>query len=146
MNMISSAMSEVGGTLSRASQGIKIAVDQDNILEAARIIASEAEYLKRKITARMDGLYVDPMGGDPVSEEAARALTELFVRGPDSYVNRCLEYAAMLETLAKHLFESAQTYEITEAESAALFDVATKEGHDRPLDLTGSRFGGLRAI
>jgi hypothetical protein len=142
VNWISSAVSEATGTLSRASQGIKIAVDQDNILQAARIIESEAEYLKRKIEAKKEDLRVHEMGGDPVSREVARVLTAKFVDDSDAYATRCLEYVAMLEALARQLFESARTYGFTEVETAALFEAAKEEGDDR---LT-SRYGGLRAI
>jgi len=143
--MISSAMSEVGGTLSRASQGIKIAVDQDNILQAARIIEAEAVHLRRKVEARWDALQVHSMGGDPVSGEAAEVLTGKLRDEENSYYNRCLQYAAMLESLATQLVAAAQTYGYTEAETAALFNGAKLEGEARPLDLTGPRHGGRRA-
>jgi hypothetical protein len=139
-------VSEVIGTVYRASAGIKIAVNQDNIMEAVRIIESEAEHFRRQVNVRRDQLHVYQMGGDPVSAEVARTLTEKFYIASDSYVSRCLQYATMLDNLARQLCESAQTYGFTEEQAAERFNAAKHEGHGRPLELAQeSHYGGLRA-
>lgn len=90
--------------------GVKLRVDQHNVMQAARLVADESAELRLRLKARLDGLVVDPVGGDPVSAEAARVLNLKFWDSPDSYYRRCLEYADMLETLARQLAESARTY------------------------------------
>jgi hypothetical protein len=150
MGYLNAVVSEATGTLHRASEGIKITVDQHNILQAARIIEAEAAHFEKQLLARAEDLIVRPMGGDPVSEQAAQVLTYKFRDAPDSYVNRCREYATMLHDLAEQLGESAQTYGFTEGQVRTQFDAATLEGGSRPLDLAApmarGSYGGLRAI
>jgi len=149
VNWMSTVVSEATGTLRRASDGLKIAVNQDNILQAARIIESEAEHFKKQVVTRADDMRVYEMGGDPVSAEVARVLTRKFVLDEQSYVNRCLDYAAMLKNLAWQLCRSAQTYGFNEEEVRAQFVAAEQEGMGRPLDLaptSRAHRGGLRAI
>jgi hypothetical protein len=149
MNWITAVVSEATGTLHRASEGLKLAVNQDNILQAARIIETEAEHFKRQVLARSEQMYIDRLGGDPVSGEVARVLTSKFVLASDSYINRCLDYATMLEKLAKQLGESALTYGYTEEQVTQQFSAAKAEGADRSLDLARpvrvTGHGGLRA-
>ena len=148
MNWLSAVMSEATGTLNRAAEGVTISVDQDNILEAARIIEAEAVHFERQVKAREPYLYVYRMGGDPVSEEAARVLTEKFVKARDSYATRCLEYAVMLHKLAASLCESARSYGYTDECIRAQFDAARLAGANRSLDLSQSlpHYGGNGVI
>ena len=139
MSFLGAIVSDAGGALRRASEGVKITVDQDNIMKAARIIESEATHFEKQVLARAKRMEVLPMGGDPVSDEVARVLTEKLVHAEDSYVNRCLQYAAMLHTLARSLGESARTYGITEEAAAAQFNAAAAEGEARPLGLAPPR-------
>lgn len=150
MSLLGVIMADAGGALRRASEGVKITVDQDNILEAARIIESEATHFERQVLARLDAMTVKHMGGDPVSVEVARVLTAKLVSNKDSYVNRCLQYATMLHTLARSLTESARTYGITEEAAMAQFEAATEAGEARPLDLAAPRpqpsYRGMSAV
>lgn len=132
---LNTIVSQATGTIRRASEGIKLSVDQDNILEAARIIESEAAHFEAQVKVRAESMEVQAMGGDPVSREAARVLTEKLLTNSDSYVHRCLDYVRMLHNLARQLGESAKTYGHTEDMIKAQFDTATREGEERPLDL-----------
>ncbi len=139
MGFLGAIVSDASGALRRASEGLKITVDQDNIMQAARIIASEAAHFEKQVLARAQEMKVSAMGGDPVSKEVARVLNFKLVKADDSYVNRCLQYAAMLHTLARSLGESARTYGITEEAATAQFNAAAAEGSARPLDLASPR-------
>lgn len=131
-------VSEATGTLRRAAEGVKITVDQDNILQAARIIETEAQLLQRVIDARANGMRVHPMGGDPVSGEVARVLTYKFRAAPDSYIERCREYAKMLHQLAAQLYESARTYGHGEDVISAELRAAAEMAGQRSLNLAPS--------
>ncbi len=139
MGFLGAIVSDASGALRRASEGIKITVDQDNIMQAARIIESEAAHFEKQVLARAREMEVLPMGGDPVSEEVSRVLTDKLVMAEDSYANRCLQYATMLHTLARSLGESARTYGITEEAATAQFNAARAEGEGRPLGLAAPR-------
>jgi hypothetical protein len=146
---IDAVMSEATGTLRRAAQGVKLTVDQNNILEAVRIIETEAAHFEAQVKARAERLKVHAMGGDPVSKEAARVLTEKLLDGPDSYVKRCLQYVRMLEDLAIQLGESARTYGYSEEAIAAQFNAAKLEGTQMPLALASPAhrpYRGMSAI
>lgn len=139
MSFLGAIVSDAGGALRRASEGVKITVDQDNIMAAARIIEAEAAHFRRQVLARAQDMAVTAMGGDPVSREVALVLTGKLVANADSYVNRCLDYATMLHTLAESLTEAARTYGFTEDQVRAQFTAATMEGANRPLDLADPR-------
>jgi hypothetical protein len=139
MSYLGAIVSDAGGALRRASEGVKITVDQDNIMEAARIIEAEATHFERQVLARIEPMTVKPMGGDPVSLEVARVLTSKLVDNDDSYVNRCLQYAEMLHTLARSLGEAARVYGVTEEMAQAQFAAATAAGEARPLGLAAPR-------
>lgn len=122
----------VDGVLSRIGRGfaywgsdgagIKLRVDQHNVMDAARIVMEEAQRFRDKIDRRLPGLEVFPVGGDPVSKEAARVLNEKFMHSDFSYYQRCVDYAEMLEQLARQLGESARTYGVTEDQIRGMFD------------------------
>jgi len=101
--------------------GINLRVDQHNVMQAARIVMDEAERFRATVQARRLGLTVSPGGGDPVSKEAAEVLNAKFWGSSDSYYQRCLDYANMLEKLARQLGEAARTYGITEDEIESMF-------------------------
>ena len=107
--------------------GIKLRVDQHNVMQAARLVMEEAERFRATTKERRMGLAVRPVGGDPVSREAARVLNEKFWAGPNSYYARCLDYADMLERLARQLGEAARTYGATEEEISAMFEGAARD-------------------
>lgn len=147
MDWFSGVVSEAAQILGKASAGVKIVVDQNNILEAMRIIESEAQHFRAQLSVRADSMRVHEMGSDPVSAEVARVLTARFVGDDDSYAKRCSDYAAMLEGLAQQLCESARVYGFTEEEVMARFNAAREEGYGRSLDLASSHdYGGLRAV
>jgi len=142
VNWMSTVVSEATGTLRRASDGLKIAVNQDNILQAARIIESEAEHLEAQVNSRVKYMTVHAMGGDPVSKEVARVLNNKLILDDDSYLRRCMDYATMLHNLARQLGESARTYGFTEEVITARFDAPTAGGSPSPRHANG----GLRAV
>ncbi|HET8643579.1 MAG TPA: hypothetical protein VFM37_16705 [Pseudonocardiaceae bacterium] len=109
------------------SPGIKLRVDQHNVMQAARIVQAEAERFRARIEAGRDGLEVFPVGGDPVSVEAARVLNEKFWSSEDSYYERCLEYSDMLRGLAHQLGQAAMTYGNTEDEVRSMFEAAASD-------------------
>jgi PE family len=110
-----------------AGLGIKLRVDEHNVAGAARLVREEAARFRAKLNAREGGLRVRPVGGDPVSEEAAKVLNWKFTEGPDSYFMRCQEYADMLDRLAEQLDQAAATYRETEERNRAAFDSAARE-------------------
>ena len=110
-----------------AGSGIKLKVDQNNVMQAARIVMAEAERFRTQVEARRAGLKVYPVGGDPVSKEAARVLNQKFWGSPDSYLERCIDYADMLEQLARQLGEAAKTYGHTEEQIRIMFDAAARD-------------------
>ena len=143
---IDSVVTEITGTIRRATQGVRLTVNPDNVLEAARIVEIEAVHFRAQVMARAEHLKVQPMGGDPVSKEAARVLTNKLIDGPDSYVKRCLQYADMLERLARQLGESAKTYGYAEDVITSQFDAAKLEGESKPLDLWQSPYRPYRSM
>jgi hypothetical protein len=129
--MIGRAIHDAGMAWQEASaataQGVKITVNEHNIVKAAAIIEAEAQRFQKEITAIADDLYVKPMGGDPVSAEAARVLTEKFQKGEGSYVGRCEQRVQMLAELANQLKEAAKTYGFTEDEVKSQFSTALQD-------------------
>lgn len=110
-----------------AGFGITLRVDQHNVVDAARLVRDEAARFRDQLYARQEGLQVFPVGGDPVSEEAARALNEEFTLAPDSYFERCRDYAKMLDRLAEQLDQAAATYRETEENNRAMFGSPAQE-------------------
>jgi hypothetical protein len=110
-----------------AGSGIKLRVDQHNVMQAARMVMEESTRFRAKVNARLGGLQVDPVGGDPVSMEAALVLNTKFWDSADSYYARCLDYADMLEKLAHQLGEAAKTYGHTEEQVEAMFTTAKQQ-------------------
>jgi hypothetical protein len=110
-----------------AGFGIKLRVDEHNVEDAARLVKDEAARFRERLAARVEGLRVFPVGGDPVSEEAAAVLNWKFIEGPDSYFMRCREYAKMLDRLGEQLDQAAAAYRQTEERNLAAFDSAARE-------------------
>jgi len=110
-----------------AGFSIKLRVDEHNVVQAARLVRDEATRFRDQLDARLGGLKVRPVGGDPVSEEAAAVLNWKFTEGPDSYYMRCRDYAAMLDRLAEQLDQAAATYRETEERNRAILDSAARE-------------------
>jgi hypothetical protein len=110
-----------------AGFGIKLRVDQHNVVDAARIVRDEAACFREKLDGRKQGLWVSPVGGDPVSKQAAEILNDKFTLAPDSYFERCSDYADMLDRLAEQLDQAAATYRETEDRNQAIFDSAAQE-------------------
>lgn len=110
-----------------AGSGIKLRVDEHNVERAANIVRAEADSFRRKLKERRQGLWVYPVGGDPVSEQAAGALNNMFTQAPDSYFQRCSDYVDMLDRLAEQLDQAAATYREAEEGNRAIFDSAARE-------------------
>ena len=107
--------------------GLSFRVHEGNVMEAARIVMAEAERFRRRIESHRAGLRVYPMGGDPVSREAARVLNEKFSGASDSYLERYIDYAEMLEQLARQIGEAARTYGRTEEQITDVFEAAARD-------------------
>ena len=110
-----------------AAAGIHLKVDQVNVMQAARLVMAESERFRSLVESRRRGLRVYPVGGDPVSKEAAEVLNEKFWESPGSYLERCIDYADMLEKLAAQLAEAARTYGHTENEIEAMFSAVARD-------------------
>lgn len=107
--------------------GIKLRVDEHNVADAARLVRDEAASFRQKLDERKQGLWVSPVGGDPVSKQAAEVLNDRFTLAPDSYFERCSDYADMLDRLAEQLDQAAATYRETEEHNRAIFDSTARE-------------------
>lgn len=144
MSFISGAISGAISSLNTASQGVRLKVDENNVMQAARIVEAEALRFKAKVRSYYGDLRVRAPGGDPVSIEAERVLNAKFTEAEDSYYQRFLDYAAMLHELADQLGKTARTYGFTESQVGDQFSAAT---HDvevvraRP----AGRLGAMRA-
>lgn len=147
MSWLGDMVFEASGSLSKASQSVKLNVDQNNVMQAARIVQAEALHFGGRVMywARLMD-EARPMGGDPVSEELNRVLGLKLFGGDDSYVNRCFEYVGMLEGLAEQLRQAALTYGFTEEQVTAQFAAAKLDAGSRPSPRAQSWYGERRAI
>lgn len=110
-----------------AGFGIKLKVDAHNVVDAARIVRDEAARFQKQLDARLEDLWVSPVGGDPVSREAAAVLNDKFTLAPDSYYARCCDYVAMLVRLAEQLDQAAATYREAEEGNWMGFNSVARE-------------------
>ena len=146
---IAKAMFDAGKAWDEANaasaHGVKISVNQHNIVKAAAIIQAEADRFGDEMRSIAADLRVQAMGGDPVSEEAARVLNFKFRDAKDSYVRRCSERAEMLQRLADQLREAAKTYQLTEEQITTQFEQALHDAKTAD-DPPRRGAGGMRDI
>lgn len=121
-----------GAVLWRGIADVRLQVNHYNVMAAAQILLDEAQRFRAIVAARFQAMRVSAPGGDPVSVVAARVVNERFWAAPDSFVNRCLDYADMLDSLADQMAEAARTYGYTEETIEAVFSSRGRDYAQRP--------------
>ncbi|MGW5051141.1 hypothetical protein [Actinokineospora sp. NPDC004072] len=104
-------------SLATASSG-QFIVDKDNVLAAAKIISTQVDQLKTRLSDASRDLRVVPPGGDMVSGLVAKEWNERLLFADDSYARRVKDYVVGLENLVVQLQESALAYGYNEEEIA----------------------------
>jgi hypothetical protein len=89
-------------------------VTPDNVLAAAKIIATQASALQDKLESVRGDLIVTAPGDDDVSTKIAPAWNDILVHADDSYSNRIQLYIDGLTKLADQCKESAKAYGYTD--------------------------------
>ena len=115
---------EVGIELASVPQTQSIAVDRDNVLQAAKIIQDALDTEGQTIRANLPLLRVIAPGADQISVEAAAAWNDRLTGGADSYAVRVEQYLQNLQTLVDNLVTSARQYGYTEQQIADSFGSA----------------------
>ncbi|MCK2239743.1 MULTISPECIES: hypothetical protein [unclassified Crossiella] len=119
-------MSELAGYYGRwedatpppSGGSLKIKVERDQVLRALAIFQREGEDLQQELMKIEHKLRLPPCGGDPVSEDTAKAMTWKFVDAPDSYYKRYLGLAESFLETASQLRASARDYGFTDDDVA----------------------------
>ncbi|HEY0636775.1 MAG TPA: hypothetical protein VGD67_03945 [Pseudonocardiaceae bacterium] len=147
MSWFSDLLFDADSGLDKASQGVKLSVNQDNVMQAARLVKAESEYFRSRVVYWSSVMNEsEPMGGDPVSENLHEALQNKLYGEPGSYIDRCYEYADMLDRLATQLGESAKLYGFTDEQVAAQFAAGRIDAEARPVSPPPGRYGHLREV
>lgn len=115
---------EVGIELAGVPQTQSIAVDRDNVLQAAKIIQDALDNEGQTIRANLPLLRVIAPGADQISVEAAAAWNDRLTGDADSYSVQVEQYLQNLQTLVDNLVTSAQQYGYTEQQIADAFGSA----------------------
>lgn len=97
-------------------------VDNDKLLQVAKIMIRLVEREESKIIQLLPQLRVEPMGNDPVSTHAATAWNLRLLDGEDSYRVRVLKYLQNLRTLVDNLLDTARANGYTEEQISAMMD------------------------
>lgn len=92
-------------------------VDPDNVLQARAAVQAAADKIRDSVNANRDDMRLEPMGGDPVSRDAAVAFTHRLQK----YVTFCDDYVRELQRVADALREAALTYGYTDEDIARGF-------------------------
>ncbi|HEX4224847.1 MAG TPA: hypothetical protein VHZ97_20940 [Pseudonocardiaceae bacterium] len=98
-----------------------ITVNQDNVLQAARIINDVLNNEGRDIQQNLARLAIAPPAQDVVSVQAAQQWNARLVTDPDSYANRVNQYLQSLQQVADNLSATALNYGYTEQQVADAF-------------------------
>ena len=98
------------------------AVSPDEVLAKRAALLAEAQDFQRFLADIREDLVMQPYGGDPVSQDVARAVTYRLV-GPEngSYWNVCQQWVDNLFRVAEALGETARQYGYTDEDIAASF-------------------------
>jgi hypothetical protein len=96
-------------------------VSRDEVLAKRAALLAEADDFQLFLNHIWDQLRMAPMGGDPVSHDVARAVTDRIRDAEDSYFNVCQAWVNNLYQAAEALAESARQYGCTDEEIAASF-------------------------
>jgi hypothetical protein len=101
--------------------GPAFVVNRDEVLTKHAALLAEAADFRQFLDSIWDDLRMEPMGGDPVSLDVARAVTDRIRDADDSYFNVCQQWVNNLRQTAEALAETARQYGYTEEEIAASF-------------------------
>lgn len=96
-------------------------VSREEVLAKRAALLAEANDFRKFLGGIKDQLRMEPMGGDPVSHDVARVVTDRLVDAPDSYWNVCDQWVKNLFQAAESLAEAARQYGYTDEEIAASF-------------------------
>lgn len=105
-----------------------ITVNQDNVLQAAKIISDVLNNEGRNIQQNLARLSIAPPAQDVVSVQAAQQWNARLVTDPDSYANRVNQYLQSLQQVADNLAATAQNYGYTEQQIADAFKQTSTPG------------------
>ncbi|MPZ65189.1 MAG: hypothetical protein GEU83_06610 [Pseudonocardiaceae bacterium] len=101
--------------------GPPIEVTPDDVLSKGAALMAEVADLERFLDSIREDLGMDPCGGDPVSEDVARAVTHRTIGGEDSYHATFRAWIDNLYDTAEALKQAARGYGFTEEEIEASF-------------------------
>ncbi len=96
-------------------------VSRDEVLAKRAALLAEADDFQQFLDSIWDQLRMEPMGGDPVSHDVARAVTYRMRDAEDSYFSVCQAWVNNLYQAAEALAETARQYGFTDEEIAASF-------------------------
>ncbi|MGH3933938.1 MAG: hypothetical protein ACRDS1_02960 [Pseudonocardiaceae bacterium] len=102
--------------------GPAFVVSRDEVLAKYAALLAEADDFRLFLERIRDELLMTPMGGDPVSQDVARAVTDRIRNAQDSYFNVCQQWVDNLYQAAEALAETARQYGYTDEEIAASFN------------------------
>jgi hypothetical protein len=106
--------------------GTAFVVSRDEVLAKRAALLAEAADFRGFLNRMWDELRMTPMGGDPVSLDVARAVTDRIRDAEDSYFNICQQWVDNLYQTADALAEVARQYGYTDEEIAASFNGSTQ--------------------
>jgi hypothetical protein len=101
--------------------GPTFVVSRDEVLAKRAALLAEAADFRQFLDSIWDDLRMEPMGGDLVSLDVARAVTDRIRDADDSYFNVCQQWVNNLRQAAEALAETARQYGYTDEEIAASF-------------------------
>ena len=101
--------------------GPAFVVSRDEVLAKRAALLAEADDFQQFLDSIWDDLRMEPMGGDPVSLDVARAVTARIRDAEDSYFNVCRQWVNNLYQVAEALAETARQYGFTDEEIATSF-------------------------
>lgn len=108
-----------------SAAGPAFVVSRDEVLAKHRALLTEADGFQQFLDGIKEQLFMKPCGGDPVSIDVARAVTDRLVGPGDSYWNVCQQWVFNLYQTANALAETARQYGFTDEEIAASFTGGT---------------------
>jgi hypothetical protein len=92
------------------------------VLAKHAALLAEADDFRLFLERIWDQLFMTPMGGDPVSQDVASAVTNRIRDAEDSYFTVCQQWVDNLYQTVEALAETARQYGYTDEEIAASFN------------------------
>lgn len=102
--------------------GARMRVDPDKLLQAAKIVATQADKLSEVLARTGPTLRVDAPSPNEISSALAECWNDAMVDGDESYLARVQEYVRGLRSLERQLLKAAQRYELDDEETAEAFN------------------------